>query len=33
MSTAIFVLMMMNFSYIGLLPKIFFRRDGKFNYT
>lgn len=31
MSTTIFVFMMMNFAYIGLLPKIFFRRDGKFN--
>lgn len=32
MNTTIFVLMMMNFAYIGLLPKIFFRRDGKFNF-
>jgi protein-S-isoprenylcysteine O-methyltransferase Ste14 len=32
MSTAIFVLVMMNLAYIGLLPVIFFRRDGKLNY-
>ncbi len=31
MSTSIFVLVMANFAYIGLLPAIFFRRDGKLN--
>lgn len=32
MSTAIFVLVTMNLAYIGLLPVIFFRRDGTLNY-
>lgn len=31
MSTSIFILMMANFGYIGLLPVIFFRRDGRLN--
>jgi protein-S-isoprenylcysteine O-methyltransferase Ste14 len=32
MSTAIFVLVMMNLAYIGSLPVFFFRRDGTLNY-
>lgn len=32
MSTAIFVLVMMNLAYIGLLPVMFFRRNGTLNY-
>jgi protein-S-isoprenylcysteine O-methyltransferase Ste14 len=32
MNTSIVVLLLLNYAYIGLLPIIFFRRDGKLNY-
>jgi protein-S-isoprenylcysteine O-methyltransferase Ste14 len=31
MSTGIFILLMMNLAYIGVLPRVFFRSDGHFN--
>jgi len=32
MNTPIVILLLLNFAYIGLLPIIFFRHDGKLNY-
>lgn len=31
MNEAVFLLLLLNLIFIGLLPKIFFRRDGRFN--